>query len=42
MLVLSGYQNFVEHLSKHEKINVLLNHKVVEVKFNGKTSVVKC
>jgi len=42
MLVLSGYQRFVEHLSKHSNIQTFLNRKIIEVKKNGKSSTVRC
>lgn len=42
MLVISGYQDFVIHLSKNPKIKILLNHKVSEINFDGEKTIVKC
>jgi len=42
MLVLGGYQRMVEHLSKLSNIQTILNHKVIEVKRNARSSQVRC
>lgn len=44
MLIVSGYQKFAQHLVNKHKMEVLLNHRVTELKYqeSNETTIVVC